>query len=68
MKIIKNNLKKRRKMSKKNMNNYEGEIKMTYANYMSLNTNNTKPFLMISELIDNSISSFEVKYDENFFK
>ena len=43
-----------------------GIIKMTYNNYISLQTNNTRPYLMISELIDNSISSFEIKHGEDY--
>ncbi len=36
----------------------------TYEDYISLKKNPTKPFLMISELIDNSISSFDNHYGE----
>lgn len=41
-------------------------IKMTYNNYLSMSTNPTKEYLMLSELIDNSISSFEVKNGEDY--
>ena len=51
-----------------NNNNNNDYIYMTYNNYISLRTNSTKPYLMISELIDNSISSFEVEYNEDFSK
>lgn len=34
----------------------------TYSDYIDLKNNPTKPFLMISELIDNSISSFDNYY------
>jgi len=38
----------------------------TYVDYLKLGDVNTKPFLMIAELIDNSISSFEKKYGNNW--
>lgn len=34
----------------------------TYWDYLKLGENNTKPFLMIAELIDNAISSFDNHY------
>lgn len=36
-----------------------------YSDYVVLERQNTQPYLMISELIDNSISSFDNKFGEN---
>ena len=41
-------------------------IKMTYNNYISMSTNSTSEYLMLSELIDNSISSYEVELGEEY--
>jgi len=46
--------------------NKNTKINMTYNNYISMSTNPTKEYLMISELIDNSIGSFETKNGEDY--
>lgn len=48
--------------------NNETEDRRIYTDYLDLGVTNTKPFLMLSELIDNSISSFDKQYPKGWEK
>lgn len=46
-------------------NEYKEVLNVNYGDYIALSKQNTTDYLMISELIDNSISSFVSKYGDN---
>lgn len=53
------------KTDNKEMKQIEKRDIRTYQDYISFKVNPTDPYLMISELIDNSISSFDNKFGED---